>query len=67
MEDIDKMQRDCDNFIREVLIFWAAIFVFPFKTIRILIWKWYKWIEGSEIEIKETHESINDLIYSKRK
>ncbi|AGO49595.1 hypothetical protein Phi4:1_gp182 [Cellulophaga phage phi4:1] len=67
MKAIDKMQRDCDNFMREVIIFWAAIFVFPFKTVRILAWKWERWIQNSEAIIKERHRVINDSVYGKVK
>lgn len=48
--------------MREVLIFWAAVFIFPFKTVRLLIWKWYKWLaEGDKLIAKE-HEEYFEIV-----
>lgn len=43
------------KFLREIFVIWAAIFVFPFKTLRILAWKWSEWINENEVWIRDGH------------
>ena len=48
-------QGRADVIMREIIIFWAAIIIYPFKTIRALIWRWEMWLTKVDKEIDEHH------------
>lgn len=52
----EKLNRKTDTFIRESVLILASIIIFPFKTIRILAFKWHLWIQKWESEIRKDHE-----------
>lgn len=47
-----------ETITRELVLYWAAIFLYPFKTIRCLIWQWHFWIQKTEIEIEKDHNDF---------
>ena len=55
-----------DIIMREIIIFWAAIFVFPFKTIRALVWRWERWLTKVDKEIEEHHEEYLKIMNYKK-
>lgn len=54
----EKLNRKADTFIRELVLILASIIIFPFKTIRILAFKWHLWIQKWESEIRKDHEDF---------
>ena len=45
-----------EMFLRELVLYIAAIFLFPFKTIRALIWQWHFWLSKMDEKIKNDHD-----------
>lgn len=43
--------------LRELFIWFGVVFIFPFRTIRALTWKWYFWLNKVDKEIKKDHEN----------
>lgn len=60
-EEAKEYERKGDRFLRELVLFMAAISIFPFMTVRVLVWKWHVWIRESELRIKEDHEDFENL------
>ena len=58
-EKINRISNKLDNIVREIAIYVIAITVFPFQTIRVLLWKWLFWIQKGEKDIKKFHKKIN--------
>ena len=52
-----------ERFIRETLLFVMAISIFPFMTLRVLVWKWHFWIRDLEYKIKKDHENYQNIKY----
>ena len=52
-----------ERFIREVLLFVMAISIFPFMTLRVLVWKWHFCIRDLECKIKKDHENYQNIKY----
>ena len=50
-----------ERLLREIILFAMAILLFPFMTIRVLIWKWYFWIRKNERKITENHNEYQGL------
>jgi len=44
-----------ERITREVILFTCAIAIFPFMTLRVLIWKWHWWIQKNECKITKDH------------
>jgi hypothetical protein len=47
-----------ESIIREILIYPFAIVLFPFLTIRSLVWNWFFWLVKSEMRIKKYNNKI---------
>ena len=52
-----------ERLIREILLFVMAISIFPFMTLRVLVWKWHFWIRDLEHKIKKDHENYQNIKY----
>lgn len=50
-----------ERILRECVLFVMAISIFPFMTLRVLIWKWHWWIRKNEIEIKKDNDEYQGL------
>jgi hypothetical protein len=46
--------------IREILLFICAISIFPFMTLRVLVWKWHFWIRENEAIINENNREYKE-------
>lgn len=53
---VEELDRKVDVFIREVVLLLACVVLFPFKSIRILAFKWHLWIQKWEAEIRKDHD-----------
>lgn len=60
-EKLQKLERKVDIFIREAVLIMACICIFPFKSIRVLAFKWHLWIQKWESEIRKDHEQFFKL------
>lgn len=58
LEKAEKLNRKADVIIREIFLILASIIIFPFKSIRILAFKWHLWIQKWESEIRKDHEDF---------
>jgi hypothetical protein len=56
-----KHKKNHDKIIRELVLYFAAIILFPLKTIRALIWKWYFWLEKVDAKIKKDHDEYYNI------
>ena len=50
-----------ERLLREILLFVMAISIFPFMTLRVLIWKWHFWIRKTEHKITKDHNHYQGL------
>ena len=50
-----------DRKIRELVLYFAAVILFPLKTIRALIWQWHFWLEKVDAKIKNNHDEYYRL------
>jgi hypothetical protein len=50
-----------DRKIRELVLYFAAVILFPLKTIRALIWQWHFWLEKVDAKIKNDHDEYYRL------
>lgn len=50
-----------ERLMREILLFVMAISIFPFMTLRVLIWKWHFWIRKTERKITKDHNHYQGL------
>lgn len=44
--------------IRELVLYFASLVLFPIRTVRVLVWKWHFWLKSTEAKIKEDHETF---------
>ena len=56
MVDIGSFEKKYDRKIREVVILFASVIIFPFRTIRALIWQWNFWLQKMDAKIKSDHD-----------
>lgn len=56
LEEAKSLERRANIFLGEIFIYFACVFMFPLKTIRILAFKWLFWIQKQDREIKEYQE-----------
>ena len=50
-----------ERIIRESVLFACAIFIFPFMTTRILVWKWHWWIRKNESKINKENDEYQGI------
>lgn len=50
-----------ERILREIILFVIAISIFPFMTLRVLIWKWHFWIRKYERKITKDHKDYQGL------
>jgi len=50
-----------ERVLREIILFVCAIAIFPFMTLRVLIWKWNWWIRKQERKIYNDHKEYQGL------
>ena len=50
-----------ERILREFVLFFIAIILFPFMTFRVLIWKWHFWLRNNEKLIKKDHDEYQGL------
>lgn len=62
--DLKNAERKLDIFIREIVLILACIVLFPFKSIRVLAFKWHLWIQKWEAEIRKDHEDYLNIFKS---
>jgi len=62
--DLKNEERKLDIFIREIVLILACIVLFPFKSIRVLAFKWHLWIQKWETEIRKDHEDYLNIFKS---
>ena len=59
------MELNDKKFTRELVIFLSAFTIFPFLTIRVLIWNWHFWLTKKNKKIQKNHidnERFNSLL-----
>ena len=50
-----------ERLLREIVLLGMAISIFPFMTLRVLIWKWSFWIRKTEKKIMQDHKQYQGL------
>ena len=52
-----------ERIVREMVLFVCAISIFPFMTLRVLIWKWHYWIRKNELIINKDNYEFQGITY----
>ncbi len=55
--DIDKLN---DKGTREMVLLFCGLILFPFFTVRALMWKWHFWLQKMDKLIDEDHKRYNN-------